>query len=157
MATNVKPITEGMEGVIPYLSCKNAAEMLDFYRRAFGAVELRRMPGPGGKVMHAEIKIGRVLIMLADEFAEMNFVSPATRGGPSVTLYIYVEDVDALARQATAAGATLEGEVRNEFYGDRVARLRDPSGHSWNFATHVEDVSDEELARRAAAMFGGGK
>jgi PhnB protein len=154
MAAHVKPIPDGYEGATPYLCCKEAVAALDFYRDAFGAVELMRKSGPGGKVGHAEIRLGRAIVMLADEFPEMDFRSPRSIGGTPVNLYLYVEDVDAFARRAVAAGATLRRPVETQFYGDRSCTLEDPFGHVWIVATHVEDVPPEELDRRAAALYG---
>jgi PhnB protein len=148
----VKPIPDGYEGAIPYLSCRGAARALDFYKQAFGATELSRVAQPDGRVGHAEIKIGRAVIMLADEFPEMNFVGPQALGGSPVGIHVYVEDVDALVRRAVAAGAKLTRPVADQFYGDRSATLEDPFGHRWFFATHIEDVAPEELRRRHAAM-----
>jgi PhnB protein len=148
----VKAIPEGYEGAVPYLSCKNAAGAIDFYKKAFGATELMRMAQPDGRVGHAEIQIGAARIMLADEFPEMGFRSPRSLGGSPVGIHIYVADVDALADRAVAAGATLLRPVADQFYGDRSATLEDPYGHRWFFATHKEDVSPEELRRRHEAI-----
>jgi PhnB protein len=148
----VKAIPDGYEGAVPYLSCKNAAAAIDFYGKAFGAGELMRMTQPDGRVGHAEIQIGAARIMLADEFPEMGFRSPASLGGSPVGIHIYVADVDALAERAVAAGAKLLRPVADQFYGDRSATLEDPFGHRWFFATHKEDVSPEELRRRHEAM-----
>jgi PhnB protein len=147
-----KPIPEGYEGATPYLAVKGAADAIDFYKRAFGATESMRLGEPGGKVGHAEIRIGRAPIMLADEFPDMGVLGPRTLGGSAVTIHVYVEDVDALARRATAAGAKVLRPVADQFYGDRSVWLEDPFGHRWNFATHREDVPPEELHRRAAAQ-----
>jgi PhnB protein len=125
---------------------------MEFYQRAFGAVEVMRMPMPGGKLAHAEVKIGNAAIMLADEYPEMNFRSPKSIGGTPVNILIYVKDVDALVKQAEAAGAKVLRPPADQFYGDRMATLEDPFGHSWSFATHIEDVAPEEMQRRAAAM-----
>ena len=154
MTNQVKPIPDGFRGATPYLCVKGAAEAIDFYRRAFGAVELMRMGAPGDRVGHAEIKINDALIMISDEFPEMKFVSPQTLGGTPVMLYLYFEDVDAVAERAVAAGAKLIKPVADQFYGDRSGRLEDPFGHSWYIATHIEDVSPGEAVRRAAALFG---
>jgi len=157
MANTVKAIPEGFEGATPYLSIKGAADALEFYKRAFGATETMRMAGPDGRIGHAEIKIGKANIMLADEHPEIGFLSPRTLGGSPVTIHIYVEDVDALAAQAEAAGAKVRWPVANQFYGDRSGQFEDPFGHVWNFATHTEDVSKEEMQRRAAAYSAGGQ
>ncbi len=143
---------DGYHTVTPYLIVKDAAKAIDFYKRAFGATESMRMRGSGGKIMHAEIKIGDSAIMLADEFPEMNALSPQSLGGSPIFLFLHVEDVDALTRQAIAAGATAERPVQNQFYGDRSGTIVDPFGHRWTIATHIEDVSPEEMERRMEAM-----
>jgi PhnB protein len=152
MASAVKPIPDGYHSVTPYLIVKDAARALDFYRTAFGARELMRFMQPDGRVGHAEIQIGDSHVMLADEFPEIGAKSPQTFGGTPVTLMVYVDDVDATVAQAVSAGATLTRPVKDEFYGDRVGGLTDPFGHVWHVATHVEDVSEEEMHRRAAAQ-----
>lgn len=151
----VKPIPEGYHSVTPYLSIKGAAAAIDYYKQVFGATELFRMPGPDGKIGHAEIKIGNSPIMLADEFPEMEFVSPKTLGGSPVGLMIYVDDVDTMYKQAISAGAQEIKPLQNQFYGDRSGTLKDPFGHVWTVATHIEDVPPEELEQRAAAAHGG--
>jgi PhnB protein len=150
MAGKVKPIPEGYHSVTPYLSVNGAAAAIDFYKKAFGAKELFRMGGPEGKIGHAEIQIGDSRVMLADEHPEMNFRSPKSIGGCPVHLYIYVEDVDATFATAVGAGATVKRPLKNEFYGDRSASLEDPFGHCWGIATHIEDLSAEEIEKRAA-------
>lgn len=154
--SKVHPIPEGYHSVTPYLSIKGAADAIDFYKKVFGATELFRMPGPGGKIGHAEIKIGNSPIMLADEYPEMEFVSPQTLGGTPIGLMIYVDDVDTMFKQAITAGAKEIKPLQNQFYGDRSGTLKDPFGHVWTVATHVEDVAPEEMERRAAAAHGGG-
>ena len=153
---NVNPIPDGMEGATPYLCCADAAAAIDFYRRAFGAEEKLRLAGPDGRVGHAELMIGAATIMLADEHPEMGFRSPRALGGSPVTIHLYVPDVDALVARAEAAGATVTRPVADQFYGDRSAQLEDPFGHHWSFATHVEDVSSEELQRRFETLMAGG-
>ena len=148
----VKPIPEGYHSVTPYLICKNAAKAIDFYKAAFGAKETVRMPGPGGKVMHAELLIGNSYIMLADEAPERDSRSPESIGGTPVGFMIYVPDVDAQFKQAIAAGGKVVMPVADQFYGDRSGTLVDPSGHKWTIGTHKEDVSSEEMQRRMAAM-----
>jgi PhnB protein len=148
----VKHIPDGYPVLTPYLIVRDAARAIDFYRRAFGATEVMRMAGPGGKVGHAELRVGGALIMLTDEFPDMGFRSPQSLGGSPVSLLLYVEDVDAQVRQAVAAGATLVRPVEDRFYGDRSGILADPFGHVWNLATHKEDVSPEEMARRSEAF-----
>jgi PhnB protein len=147
----VKPIPDGYHTVTPYLIVKGAARAIDFYKQAFGATELFRMEAPGGKIGHAEIRIGDSPIMLADEHPEMGALSPQSRGGTSVSILLYVEDADKLTEQAVAAGATVLRPIQNQFYGDRSASLADPFGHQWHIATHVEDVPVEEMRKRAEA------
>ena len=154
MTSTTKPIPDGYHSVTPYLCVNDAARAIEFYKQAFGATEVLRFEAPGGKIGHAEIKIGDSQIMLADEFPEMGFRSPQTIGGSPVALYLYVEDVDALADQAVAAGAKLVKPVKDQFYGDRNGQLEDPFGHAWYISTHTEDVSPEELHKRVAAMHG---
>jgi PhnB protein len=151
MAATAKPIPDGYDAAIPYLSCTNATSALAFYEKAFGATVLMRMAAPDGKIGHAEIKIGNALVMLADEHPEMGFRSPKSIGGSPVGIHVYVPDVDALTKRAVAAGASVERPVADQFYGDRSVTLADPFGHRWFFATHVEDVAPEELRRRAEA------
>jgi PhnB protein len=151
MSSNVKPIPEGYRSVTPYLIVKGAAKAIEFYKQAFGAKEIFRMPQPDGKVSHAEIQIGDSRIMLADEFPERNFRGPESLGGTPVMIHLYINDVDAVAKRAVAAGAKEIRPVQNQFYGDRSGMFADPFGHQWNISTHVEDVSAEEVGKRAAA------
>jgi PhnB protein len=148
-----KPIPDGYHTVTPYLIVNGAAQALEFYKKAYGATEMMRFPGPGGKIMHAEIKIGDSPIMLADEAPEMGARSPKTIGGTPVSLLLYVEDVDAWASKAVAAGAKVQRPVQDQFYGDRTGTFEDPFGHVWSIATHKEDVSLEEMQKRAASAF----
>lgn len=150
----VKAIPENYPRVTPYLSIDGAAAAIEFYKKAFGAKERMRFGAPGGKIGHAEIEIEGGLIMLADEYPEMDFRSPKALGGSPVTLHIYVDDVDAFCARASAAGATVLRAVADQFYGDRSCQLKDPFGHTWSFATHVEDVSQEEMEKRMAKMGG---
>jgi len=152
MANTVNAIPEGFQGATPYLCARGAAAAIEFYKKAFGAIEIMRMEAPDGRLGHAEIQIGTAKLMLADEYPEMGFRSPQTLGGSPVTIHIYVEDVDALAAQAESAGAKVLRPVADQFYGDRSCQLADPFGHVWSFATHKEDISPEEMKRRAAAF-----
>jgi PhnB protein len=154
MPKTVNPIPKGYEGVTPYLICRNAEAAIEFYQRAFGAEELFRIGEPG-MVGHCEMKIGNAIFMLADEHLEQGAVSPQGIGGTAVQLMVYVEDVDAFTQQAVAEGLTELRPVSTMFYGDRSGQYRDPFGHVWAFATHLEDVSPEEMNTRAAALYGG--
>jgi PhnB protein len=154
MESKVKPIPDEYRGATPYLSVKDAARAIEFYKNAFGAREVMRMPMRDGKLGHAEIRIGDAAIMLADECPEMNFRSPQSLGGTPVNIVVYVNDVDSLHEQAVAAGAKVLRPVADQFYGDRMVVLEDPYGHTWSFATHIEDVSVEEMQKRAAAQHG---
>jgi PhnB protein len=147
----VKPVPEGYHTVTPYLIVNAGAKALDFYARAFGAIERLRIDA-GGKIGHAEITIGDSCVMLADEHPEIGALGPTTVGGSPVSLHLYVEDVDAVVARAVAAGATLVRPVADQFYGDRVGGVADPFGHRWFIATHKEDLSAEELHRRAATQ-----
>jgi len=148
----VKAIPEGYHSVTPYLIIKDAAKALDFYKKAFNATEVMRFADPKGTVMHAEIKIGNSIIMLADEFPKMDCYSPQTVGGSPIFIHLYVENVDKITQQAIAAGAKVQRPVADQFYGDRSGSVIDPFGHIWNISTHVEDVAPEEIKRRQAAM-----
>lgn len=156
MAEKVNPIPEGYHSVTPYIVVNGGARAIEFYKQAFGATELFRMDGPDGKVNHAEIKIGDSYVMLADEHPEIGARSPQALGGSPVSLMLYVEDVDAVVGRAVKAGGTLKRPVADQFYGDRTGSVEDPFGHFWYIATHVEDVSPEELEKRAAAAHPGG-
>ncbi|HLQ46348.1 MAG TPA: VOC family protein [Planctomycetaceae bacterium] len=149
---SVKPIPDGYHTVTPYLIVKGAADAIEFYKRVFGATEFMRVPGPGGCVAHAEIKIGDSIIMLADEFPQMDALSPKTIGGTPVGLMLYVANVDEVFARAIAAGAKELRPLQNQFYGDRSGTVADPFGHKWTIGTHVEDVTPEEIQRRMAAM-----
>jgi PhnB protein len=137
--------------VIPYLSIDGAAKAIDFYTRVLGATERMRMDAPGGKIGHAELEIGKSLIMLADVFPEAGNTAAKPGAGSPVSIMVYVEDVDAVVQKAVDAGATLTRKVEDQFYGDRAGQIVDPFGHKWFIATHVEDVPPEEMAKRAAA------
>ncbi len=143
---------QGYHSVTPYLIVKGAAAALDFYKQAFDAKELMRMPGPNGTIGHAEILIGDSPVMLADEIPAMGYLSPLARGGSPVSLMIYVPNVDAVFDRAVAAGAQVHKPVQDQFYGDRSGAITDPFGHIWGLATHVEDVPHEELQKRIEAM-----
>ena len=149
----VQPIPRGYHTVTPYLIVRGGDRAIEFYVKALGARELYRMAGPAGNVAHAEMAIGDSHVMLADEMPEMGFSSPDTLGGAAVSLMVYVEDVDARFEQAVAAGATALRPVENQFWGDRAGTLKDPFGHVWTIATHVEDVPADEMERRAAEAF----
>ncbi len=145
----------GYHTATPYLIASDAAGAIEFYQQAFGATELMRIPAPGGKVGHAEIQIGDSRLMLADEAPQCSALSPKTIGGTPVSLMLYVPDVDAMFARAVSLGAKVLRPVQDQFYGDRSGSLTDPFGHQWTIATHVEDVPPDELAKRAAALFGG--
>ena len=149
---SVKPIPEGYHSVTPYLAVRGGSAALEFYKKAFGATELMRMPDDDGKIRHAEIKIGDSPIMLADEHPDIDFLGPASRGGSTVNIMLYTEDVDALFRRALEAGATEIRPLKDEFYGDRTGTVRDPFGHIWHLSTHKEDVSPEEMEARMKAQ-----
>jgi PhnB protein len=147
MAKAVRPIPEGYHSVTPYLTCKDAAAAIEFYRKAFGAVETVRMPMPNGKIGHAELKIGDSFIMLADENPETGVHSPQHFSGTPVSMLLYVEKVDAVYNQAVAAGAKSVRAPEDMFYGDRTSWVTDPFGHSWFIHTHVKDVTPEEMRK----------
>jgi len=146
----VKPIPDGYPRLSPYICVDGATRAIEFYASVLGAKERMRMPSPGGKVGHAELEIGDSVLMLADEHPEMGFVGPKRIGGTPVLLSVYVENVDDVFARALKAGAKSIRDVANQFYGDRSGQFEDPFGHHWNVATHVEDVSSEEMAKRAA-------
>jgi PhnB protein len=151
MASKPKPVPDGYHTATPYLIVNGAAQAIEFYKKAFGATELMRMAQPGGKIGHAEIKIGDSPIMLADESPDVGARSPQSIGGSPVSIMLYVEDVDRIFSQAVAAGAKVKRPVADQFYGDRTGGIEDPFGHLWYIATHKEDVSPEEMRKRAAA------
>lgn len=152
MTSTVKPIPDGYHSVTPYLIINGASDAIEFYKKAFGATELFRMAQPDGKIGHAEIKIGDSPIMLADEFPEMKYLGPKSQGGSAVSLLIYVEDVDTVFTRALEAGAEEQKAIEDKFYGDRMGSLVDPFGHVWHVGTHTEDISPEEMEKRAAAL-----
>ena len=147
MAGRVNPVPRAT----PYLCCKDAARAIEFYKKAFGATEAMRLSEPGGRIGHAEIRIGDTVVMLADEFPDHDAYAPKKFGGSPVSLHVYVEDVDAVAQQAIAAGAKVKRPVADQFYGDRLGTFEDPFGHTWHLSTHIEDVPPDELDRRAKA------
>jgi PhnB protein len=147
----VKPIPEGYRTVTPYLAVDDAAEAIEYYKKAFGATERVRMEAPGGKIGHAELEIGDSLVMLSDALPQFSTRPPNELGGTSVSVFMYVEDVDAVVKQAIDAGATVTMEIADQFWGDRFGSVQDPFGHLWSIATHVEDVPPEEMAERAKA------
>jgi PhnB protein len=147
-------VREGYQTVTAALTVRNGAEAIEFYKKAFGAEEIMRVPGPDGKsLMHAEIRVGNSRIMLGDESPAMGCLAPVTLGGPGGSLYVYVPDVDAAFKRAVAAGAKALMPVTDMFYGDRFGQVEDPSGHRWGLATHVEDVAPEEMMRRQREFF----
>ena len=153
---DVKPIPEGYPQVTPYLCVDGATDAIDFYTSVFGAKERMRMPAPEGKIGHAELSIGDSVIMLSDEMPDFGNHSPKTVGGTPVTIAVYVEDVDDVFKRAVNAGAKSLREPEDQFYGDRSGQFEDPFGHRWNVATHVEDVSPEEMEKRMSEMMSGG-
>ena len=156
MSPSVKPIPDGYPQVSPYLVVDGATQAIDFYTQVLGATERMRMGGPGGKVGHAELQFGDSVVMLADEFPDMGYRGPKSLGGTPVTIGVYVEDVDKTFDAAVKAGAKELRPVENQFYGDRTGQIEDPWGHRWSILTHVEDVSPDKMAKRAAAMAEGG-
>ncbi len=148
MSKKVDFCPKGYHTVTPYLILRDAAKAIDFYKAAFGAEETFRMPGPDGKVMHAELKIGDSMVMLGEEMPKMGATSPQTVNGTTMGLFLYVKDVDTAFNRATTAGAKVEMPLQNMFWGDRYGKLKDPFGHSWSMATHIEDVPPQEMAKR---------
>jgi uncharacterized glyoxalase superfamily protein PhnB len=149
----VAPIPAGYHSVTAHLVCRGAAKAIEFYKKAFGAKERLRMAAPDGSISHAEINIGNSIVMLGDEAPQFGARAPETIGGTPVSIFIYTEDVDRLYAKAIAAGATGDQPPTDMFWGDRYAKLSDPFGHKWSMATHIEDVSPKEMARRSAAAF----
>ena len=150
MASSARAIPEGYRSVTPYLIVQGAARAIDFYKAAFDAKERMRVNQADGRIGHAEITVGDSMIMLADEFPEHGIRGPRSLGGSPVTIHLYVEDVDATVARAVAAGAQITRAVQDQFYGDRSGSVTDPFGHVWSVSTHQEDVSTEEIERRAA-------
>jgi len=149
MAT--QPIPEGYSTISPYLAVDDAAEAIAYYKKAFGAEETVRMEAPDGKIGHAELKIGDSHVMLSDPFPQASTTPPKELGGTSASIFMYVEDVDAVVQQAVGAGATVRMEVEDQFWGDRFGSITDPFGHIWSIATHVEDLTPEEIEERGKA------
>jgi PhnB protein len=152
--SEVQAIPPGCSAVLPYLVIKNAAAAFDFYQKAFGAETIMRMNMPSGAVMHAEMRIGSATFMFSEQSDDWGTKSPDMLGASPVTLMLYVPDVDAFVERAAAAGATVTMPVSDQFWGDRSGCLQDPFGHNWMISTHIEDVSEEEMAKRSAQMFG---
>jgi uncharacterized glyoxalase superfamily protein PhnB len=154
MAQSTKRVPDGFHRLTPHLVVANAAAAIEFYKKAFGAVELRRMPGPDGKsVMHADLQIGDSHLFLNDEFPQMGALGPKALKGTPVTLHLYVQDADAQWKQAVAAGAEVVMPLADQFWGDRYGILRDPFGHMWSIGSHMEDLTPEEMMKRAGAAF----
>jgi PhnB protein len=152
---NVRPVPEGYHTITPYLAVHDGEAAIEFYKKAFGATELMRMPGPGGKgVGHAELLIGDSHLMLADEYADLKFFGPKTLGGSAVMLHLYVDDCDAWYDRALKAGATAKRPMADQFYGDRGGSVADPFGYEWWLSTHKEDLTPEEMEKRAKAHAG---
>ena len=156
MASKAARVPEGYHTLTPYIIVAEAARALEFYKNAFGAIEVMRLPGTAGRIGHAEIRIGDSRVMLADEFPEMGFMSPQSLGGSPVMLHLYVEDVDATVKTAEAAGGKVTRPVADQFYGDRGGQLDDPFGHKWYVSTHIEDLSAAEMQERMKATAGAG-
>ena len=148
---DIKPVPDGYHSVTPYLIISGAADAIDYYAKVFGTTERMRLAMPDGRVGHAELELGDSVIMLADEFPDMGIRSASTLGGSPVNVHVYVDDVDATFERALEAGAEVLQPVEDKFYGDRSGQLRDPFGHVWSIATHIEDIAPDEMARRAAA------
>ena len=148
-----KPIPDGYHTVTPFIAVDGAADAIEYYKKAFGAEERLRMDGQDGSIAHAEIEIGDSLVMLSDPFPQSTVKSPNSLGGTSASIFLYVEDVDSVVKQAVDAGAKIEMEPQDMFWGDRFGKLTDPFGHEWAIATHIEDVSAEEMTRRSEAFF----
>jgi len=147
----VQPIPEGYSTISPYLAVDDAAEAIEYYKKAFGAEETERMEAPGGKIGHAELKIGDSHVMLSDPFPQASTRPPKELGGTSASIFMYVEDVDAVVQKAVDAGATVTMEVEDQFWGDRFGSITDPFGHNWSIATHIEDLTPEEIEERGKA------
>jgi len=152
--SKVKPIPDGMHSVTPHLICAGAADAIEFYKKAFNAVEVVRLPGPQGRLMHAMIRIGDSAVMLVDEMPEWGALGPNSLKGSPVTIHLYVENVDAFVKRAVDAGAKITMPVADMFWGDRYGKLEDPFGHHWSVATHIRDVSPDEMMQEMKKMGG---
>ena len=152
-----KPIPDGMHSLTPHLICAGAADAIEFYRQAFGATEEFRLPGPNGKLVHAMVRIGDSPLMLVDEMPEWGALGPKSLKGSPVTIHLQVEDADAVVARAVAAGATLTMPVEDAFWGDRYGQLRDPFGHNWSVATHVRDLSPDQIQQAMAGAMSSGE
>lgn len=153
-AANAKPIPDGMHALTPHLVCADAAAAIDFYKSAFGAVELTRLPGPSGKLMHAALRIGDSVLMLVDEAPEWGMLGPKALKGSPVMIHLYVADADATVAQAVACGAKVTMPLADMFWGDRYGTLEDPFGHRWSVATHLRDTTPEEMQQAMRKMPG---
>lgn len=153
--STVKAIPEGMHSITPHLVCAGAADAIEFYKKAFNAVELARLPDPGGKLMHAMLQIGDSVIMLNDEYTDWGVLGPKTIGGSPVTIHLYVNDVDSAFAQAVDAGASVKMPLADMFWGDRYGVLVDPFGHNWSLATHLHDLSPQQIAEAMQQQPGG--
>jgi PhnB protein len=154
MSKNVKPIPDSYTAITPYLICKDNKAAVDFYQRAFGAEAIVKMDGPGGIVVHAEMKFGNAMVMMGEESPEMGFKSPKLLGGSTVGIVLYVNDCDAVVKTAVDAGAKILRPLKDQFYGDRSATLEDPFGHTWTVSTHKEDLTPQEIGERMKKEFG---
>jgi PhnB protein len=152
MAKATSPIPKGFHTITPSLTCRGAAKAIDFYKKAFGAQELMRMPSPDGKVSHAEIKIGDSVVFISDEFPGMT-AAPSPTATPSYSLIVYVDDVDSVFNRVVSAGAKVDMPMQDMFWGDRYGKVTDPFGHQWGLAMHIEDVAPDEIGRRAQTFF----
>jgi PhnB protein len=150
----VKPVPDGMHTVTPHLTCAGAADAIEFYKKAFNATEMGRLSGPQGKLIHASIRIGDSAVMLVDEFPDWGNLGPKSLNGSPVTIHLYVEDVDAAFERAIGAGAKITMPLEDTFWGDRYGVLEDPFGHHWSLATHIRDMTPEEIQQAAQNMFG---
>jgi PhnB protein len=156
MTNQIKPVPEGFHTLTPHLVVKGASQAIEFYKKAFGAEEITRVPGPDGKsLIHAELKIGDSRLLLVDEFPQMGCLGPQGIGGTPVTIHVFVEDVDTVFNQAVGAGAQVSMPLADMFWGDRYGQITDPFGHKWSLATHKEDLTPEQVSKRAQAAFGG--